>query len=109
MRITAVLNDIRNKAINWVLVEKPRWAAKIIRKMTASSSSSSTTAKRSTGNGRSTGNKRLERSARPELVAGEQAGAAATVASAAASAPTPLVRDNGLRAANVAAGIPGAE
>lgn len=75
------MNDLRNRAINWVLVEKPVTAAKVIRRLTASGSK---------------GSKGV-------------IGAAAPALPARSAAPAPLTRDNGLRAANIAAGVPGAE
>ncbi len=82
-RISATMNDIRNRAINWVLVEKPAVAAKVIRKLTAKGSKGS---KRST-------KKTAQMAATRGVPAPE---------------PGPLTRNNGLRAANVAARVPGA-
>lgn len=81
-RIAAAMNDLRNKIINWVLVEKPAVAAKVIRRLTSSGSK----------RGKSGGT-----------------GTPAALPVPVAVRPTPLNRDNGLRAANVAAGVPGAE
>lgn len=81
------MNDLRNRAINWVLVEKPVTAAKVIRRLTASG------AKGAKGKRGSKG----------------VIGAAAPALPARSAAPAPLTRDNGLRAANIAAGVPGAE
>ncbi|MFO6503896.1 hypothetical protein ACLB3A_00075 [Corynebacterium freneyi] len=71
------MNDLRNRAINWLLVEKPAVAARIIRMLMSS---------RKQGASR-------KHEARP----------------ASAEPTSPLTRDNGLRAANIAAGIPGAK
>ncbi|MFD5867509.1 hypothetical protein ACFWGD_02685 [Corynebacterium sp. NPDC060344] len=91
------MNDIRNRAINWVLVERPRLAAKIIRKLTASGSSHSS----------------ARTSATPPTAATGTTDAATTTSGGASATPAtaakPLTRDNGLRAANIAAGVPGAE
>lgn len=84
------MNDLRNRAINWVLVEKPVTAAKVIRRLTASGSKGSKGAKGKRG-------------------AKGVIGAAAPALPARSAAPAPLTRDNGLRAANIAAGVPGAE
>lgn len=84
------MNDLRNRAINWVLVEKPVTAAKVIRRLTASGSKGAKGAKGSKG-------------------AKGVIGAAAPALPARSAAPAPLTRDNGLRAANIAAGVPGAE
>lgn len=84
------MNDLRNRAINWVLVEKPVTAAKVIRRLTASGSKGSKGAKSKRGS------KGVN-------------GAAAPALPARSAAPAPLTRDNGLRAANIAAGVPGAE
>lgn len=84
------MNDLRNRAINWVLVEKPVTAAKVIRRLTASGSKGLKGAKGKRG-------------------AKGVIGAAAPALPARSAAPAPLTRDNGLRAANIAAGVPGAE
>lgn len=84
------MNDLRNRAINWVLVEKPVTAAKVIRRLTASGSKGSKGAKGKRGS--------------KGVI-----GAAAPALPARSAAPAPLTRDNGLRAANIAAGVPGAE
>lgn len=84
------MNDLRNRAINWVLVEKPVTAAKIIRRLTASGSKGAKGAKGKRGS--------------KGVI-----GAAAPALPARSAAPAPLTRDNGLRAANIAAGVPGAE
>lgn len=84
------MNDLRNRAINWVLVEKPVTAAKVIRRLTAS------------------GSKGLKGAKGKRGVKGV-IGAAAPALPARSAAPAPLTRDNGLRAANIAAGVPGAE
>lgn len=84
------MNDLRNRAINWVLVEKPVTAAKVIRRLTASGSKGAKGAKGKRGS------KGVN-------------GAAAPALPARSAAPAPLTRDNGLRAANIAAGVPGAE
>ena len=84
------MNDLRNRAINWVLVEKPVTAAKVIRRLTASGSKGAKGAKGKRG-------------------AKGVIGAAAPALPARSAAPAPLTRDNGLRAANIAAGVPGAE
>lgn len=81
------MNDLRNRAINWVLVEKPVTAAKVIRRLTASGSKGAKGKRGSKG----------------------VIGAAAPALPARSAAPAPLTRDNGLRAANIAAGVPGAE
>ncbi|MDY0114595.1 MAG: hypothetical protein RBS21_10000 [Corynebacterium sp.] len=87
------MNDLRNRAINWVLVEKPVTAAKVIRRLTASGSKGAKGAKGAKGKRGSKG----------------VIGAAAPALPARSAAPAPLTRDNGLRAANIAAGVPGAE
>ena len=84
------MNDLRNRAINWVLVEKPVTAAKVIRRLTASGSKGAKGAKGKRGS------KGVIGAATPALPARS-------------AAPAPLTRDNGLRAANIAAGVPGAE
>lgn len=84
------MNDLRNRAINWVLVEKPVTAAKVIRRLTASGSKGLKGAKGKRGS--------------KGVI-----GAAAPALPARSAAPAPLTRDNGLRAANIAAGVPGAE
>lgn len=84
------MNDLRNRAINWVLVEKPVTAAKVIRRLTASGSKGLKGAKGKRGS------KGVIGAATPALPARS-------------AAPAPLTRDNGLRAANIAAGVPGAE
>lgn len=84
------MNDLRNRAINWVLVEKPVTAAKVIRRLTASGSKGSKGAKGKRGS--------------KGVI-----GAAAPALPARSAAPAPLTRDNGLRAANIAAGVPRAE
>ncbi|HHT31588.1 MAG TPA: hypothetical protein GX015_03440 [Corynebacterium sp.] len=84
------MNDLRNRAINWVLVEKPVTAAKVIRRLTASGSKGAKGAKGKRGS--------------KGVI-----GAAAPALPARSAAPAPLTRDNGLRAANIAAGVPGAE
>ena len=84
------MNDLRNRAINWVLVEKPVTAAKIIRRLTASGSKGAKGAKGKRGS--------------KGVI-----GAAAPALPSRSAAPAPLTRDNGLRAANIAAGVPGAE
>lgn len=84
------MNDLRNRAINWVLVEKPVTAAKVIRRLTASGSKGAKGAKGKRGS--------------KGVI-----GAAAPALPARSAAPAPLTRDNGLRVANIAAGVPGAE
>lgn len=84
------MNDLRNRAINWVLVEKPVTAAKVIRRLTASGSKGAKGAKGKRGS--------------KGVI-----GAAAPALPARSAAPAPVTRDNGLRAANIAAGVPGAE
>lgn len=84
------MNDLRNRIINWVLVEKPVTAAKVIRRLTASGSKGAKGAKGKRGS--------------KGVI-----GAAAPALPARSAAPAPLTRDNGLRAANIAAGVPGAE
>ncbi len=84
------MNDLRNRVINWVLVEKPVTAAKVIRRLTASGSKGTKGAKGKRGS--------------KGVI-----GAAAPALPARSAAPAPLTRDNGLRAANIAAGVPGAE
>lgn len=84
------MNDLRNRAINWVLVEKPVTAAKVIRRLTASGAKGAKGAKGKRGS--------------KGVI-----GAAAPALPARSAAPAPLTRDNGLRAANIAAGVPGAE
>lgn len=84
------MNDLRNRVINWVLVEKPVTAAKVIRRLTASGSKGAKGAKGKRGS--------------KGVI-----GAAAPALPARSAAPAPLTRDNGLRAANIAAGVPGAE
>lgn len=84
------MNDLRNRVINWVLVEKPVTAAKVIRRLTASGSKGAKGAKGKSGS--------------KGVI-----GAAAPALPARSAAPAPLTRDNGLRAANIAAGVPGAE
>lgn len=89
------MRNLRNRIINWVLVEKPAFAAKIIRKM-----SSPTPKKQSQGRAR-----KRRKTSTPALPATAPAAAPQTPA----TRPESLTRDNGLRAANIAAGVPGAE
>ena len=76
-KIAAAVNDLRNRAINWLLVEKPAVAARIIRTLMSS--------------------RKQEVSRKHE------------VRPTPAKRMSPLTRDNGLRAANIAAGVPGAK
>lgn len=102
-RSAVTMRNLRNRIINWVLVEKPAFAAKIIRKM-----SSPTPKKQSQGRAR-----KRRKTSTPALPAAAPATAPAAAPQAApqtpATRPEPLTRDNGLRAANIAAGVPGAE
>lgn len=93
------MRNLRNRIINWVLVEKPAFAAKIIRKM-----SSPTPKKQSQGRAR-----KRRKTSTPALPATAPAAAPQAAPQTPATRPEPLTRDNGLRAANIAAGVPGAE
>lgn len=93
------MRNLRNRIINWVLVDKPAFAAKIIRKM-----SSPTPKKQSQGRAR-----KRRKTSTPALPAAAPATAPAAAPQTPATRPEPLTRDNGLRAANIAAGVPGAE
>lgn len=93
------MRNLRNRIINWVLVEKPAFAAKIIRKM-----SSPTPKKQSQGRAR-----KRRKTSTPALPAAAPAAAPQAAPQTPATRPEPLTRDNGLRAANIAAGVPGAE
>lgn len=91
-----MFEDLRNRVINWALVEKPVFSGKVIRRLTASKSNSK---------GGGAAGKGKAAAALPAATAASDAAAPVDLRFGGASS---LPRDNGLRAANIAAGVPGA-